>query len=166
MVKKPKFSFLIFRNPLLIPLLIAFIAIAYFFGKNQNLVSNTNIKLLPTPTIASPTITPSITNSYQIPTTSTKNQGLSVEDRQKLGSYKAQIEEVFRKTKEQEDALRNQIDEARKQCDDYANTKDQCLASVKELEDKLTSMIKANEESAYPLRQKLAEINAMLGASN
>lgn len=155
----------IYRNPLLIPLLLAVLVIAYFVGKNQSIVSNNTATATPTPiqteVISSPTHAPvQQNNTYQIPSL---KQGLPPEERQKLGSYKAQIEEALRKGKEQEDNLRKKIDEYRKQCDDYENTKDECLASISDMEAKLNTLIQENEANAYPLKQKLAEINALLG---
>lgn len=153
----------VFRNPLLIPLLLAIVVIAYFVGRNQSVVSNNTATPVPTQAevILSPTQVPvQQINTYQIPSS---KQGLTPEERQKLGGYKAQIEETLRKGKEQENDLRGQIEEYRKQCDDYENTKDECLANIQNMEAQLNTLIQENENNAYPLKQKLAEINALLG---
>lgn len=156
----------ILSNPLLIPLVFAIVVLGYFLGRNDNLIANSNqvttptlAQFIPSPTNLPPQ--PLKTNVYQ-PLPSSSN-GLSLEDRQRLGRYKAQIEETLRKTKEQEEALRKQIDEARKHCEEYNDTKDECLASIRDMEIKLNTLISENEKNAYPLREKLAEINALLG---
>lgn len=166
MKKQKNHKIVIFRNSLFIPLFLAIVIIVYFVGRGQSVVSNSTATPAPSQTQFAPSATSSPlqkVNTYQIPTS---NKELSLEERQKLGNYKAQIEEALRKGKEREDNLRKQIDDARKQCDDYTNTKDECLASIKDMEAKLGTLIQEDENNAYPLRQKLAEINALLGISN
>lgn len=152
-----------------IPLIILLLFIGFWYFKNQtasvkNKLENKTVieptsTLTPTPNIVNNGLQPAINYTNNTNGTNT----LTLEQRQKLGQQKAKLEEAIRQTKAEEERLRKQIEEAKIDCESYTETKDQCLSDIKELENKLNEMIKQNEIAAAPLREKISEINALLG---
>jgi low affinity Fe/Cu permease len=146
---------------------------AFWLGKSQyfntKIQSETKINYKEPTFITIPSPTQAMINNViqqydQInQTQQNSDNSLSLEKRQELGRMRAKIEEALRKTKEEENRLKSRINELRQDCELYINTKDQCLESIKELELKLDNMIRQNEADAAPLREKISEINAILG---
>ncbi|VVA44327.1 hypothetical protein CANDROIZ_60013 [Candidatus Roizmanbacteria bacterium] len=168
--RKSNYIIKIPKNSLPFIFLIVFLLfITFWYLKNQTASVKNNLE---NKTVIEPTstLTPTlniVNNDLQPATNNTNNSNgantLTLEQRQKLGQQKAKLEEAIRQTKAEEDRLRKQIEEAKIDCESYTETKDQCLSDIKELENKLNEMIRQNDIASVPLREKISEINALLG---
>jgi hypothetical protein len=117
--------------------------------------------------VATPTSTPSPipTTKSQVqykPTTQT-NTGLSLEDRQKLGAKRAELEEAIRKNEESKQKLYSSLNTLLTQCQKASSYDKQCWDDYYKSQEEVNQAVKDIDQKNATARQGISEINAILG---
>lgn len=119
-----------------------------------------------------PTVTPVPTQS-SAPAVINQGQGkpavvqtkqeLSLEDRQKLGAKRAELEEAIRKNEESKQKLYSALDTLLAQCQKVP-TDNQCWDDYRKSQDEINQAVRDIDEKNAKARTGISEINALLGS--
>ncbi|HEX6977635.1 MAG TPA: hypothetical protein VF185_04785 [Patescibacteria group bacterium] len=119
-------------------------------------------KAVATPT-PSPSPMPTTKSQVQYKSTTQTNTGLSLEDRQKLGAKRAELEEAIRKNEESKQKLYSSLNTLLAQCQKASGYDKQCWDEYYKFQEEVNQAVKDIDQKNATARQGISEINAILG---
>ncbi len=110
-----------------------------------------------------PTQTPTLTNQVQYKPATKTSTGLSLEDRQKLGAKRAELEEAIRKNEESKQKLYSSLNTLLAQCQKASSYDKECWDDYYKSQEAVNQAVKDIDQKNATAKQGISEINAILG---